>query len=172
MHGPPWLTRLACAAAGLAFGAVACRPGDPSHPPELGDCTPVDDAACTVVSVGGSGGPGGQGGADGGLDAPADVEIDGCATADCVLMPANNQCGLCIMGSCMPADLACQGSCLLLLQCVVGTCGASPSQSCVNACANTFPAGTSAYEDFVSCLSINSCTSSCPTLLTPSAGDF
>jgi hypothetical protein len=136
-------------------------------PPFSGGCVPVDGGPpCTTTTPAG-GSPSGPGGGDsGGVDG-GDLEsgVLGCGSADGLLTIANTACGPCIQGGCCQADGACTGQCLQLLQCML-SCAQNNTYSatCTNGCADRYPDGVSAYNDFAGCLS-NQCTyPECPML--------
>ncbi len=149
--------------------ALACS-NENDHPPDLGNCVPVGDASCkTAITGAGSGtGPGGE---DGGLDGSQAGDASGCGVAD-TLLTITSTCESCIQGSCCLADQACTGDCLNLLECMLNCMG---DPTCINVdCDGPYPLGSAAsngYNDFRACLS-GPCSPECPTLPSPTSGDF
>jgi hypothetical protein len=162
-------------ATGLGL-VLACSSED-ARPPELGNCVPVGDAACSAPDPGGGGGAGppvvdsGGGGsttAEGGASC-------GAATG---FFTTNTTCVPCIEGQttgilgCCEANLACsqQAGCFALLQCMLG-CNVTTDPTCPGSCENTDPTGVTAYQDLAECFA-SECSPQCPTLPQPEVGDF
>jgi hypothetical protein len=147
----------------VALTWLACSSASP-RPGELGTCTPLDGAPCTVGGGSGGGGAPGDGGSS--ESTPSDSET-GCGTV--AVTTANTTCTSCIEASCCGANLACSGACASLVTCTQGC--ASTDQTCVSTCFNSWPTGYSAYSDLVNCISGQGCTG-CPTLPLQGVADF
>jgi hypothetical protein len=128
-------TGLLRASATALVAIVACT-SNGAHPPELGNCVPVEGGICTttVVVGGSSGGEAGTG--DGG---------------SCTVSAGSSQCGECATQSCCSELEECAGSttCSNLLSCEDGCLGGA---SCLTGCQQQFPTGVSTLQSLSSCL--------------------
>jgi hypothetical protein len=155
--------RVVASACWLGLVAAASASGctsEPSHPPALGDCVPVDDASCAMPQGGAGSGVTPQGDA-----APQeDAEAGSCSIASTYFQPANGECLPCIESKTCMALLACTSSvaCQRLLLCAQDPCDAG-SATCLAQCEANWPSGVSAYVDLANTISSN-CSPECPML--------
>jgi hypothetical protein len=159
------LLPLCVAAALLAAAAAPACSASSSQPAVLGDCIGKPDAACSTPVGGGGGGSGGGGGGDSGStteDSGEIVDAASCGTAGSLLNATNSQCQPCIETSCCLAATSCTGPCLSLVTC--------PALA-IASCEATYAQGVSAYNDLAACIA-TSCTTQCPVLPVPTAGDL
>ncbi|HEX8791594.1 MAG TPA: hypothetical protein VF765_11635 [Polyangiaceae bacterium] len=124
-------------AAAVVLLAFACSPSS-SHPPVEG---------CGGAGCGSSGGGASSGGtsSSGGTDGGGDDAATNCG------VPSNgSQCSLCLADKCCTQLTGCTQdmACNSVSGCVLACGGGS---TCITMCENTFPAGTTLYEELSSC---------------------
>jgi hypothetical protein len=161
-------------AVAVAASAPACSSQNTPHPPQVGNCVPVDDASCNPQWGSGVGGPqGGDAAREG--DAEAGItEAGSCGVAANYFQPPSPECLPCIeqlQDGCCMALLACVNDttgCPALLTCAQNPCDAG-SGTCLAACEAKWPQAVSAYLDLANCISGTSgtCTFACSGLMLP-----
>jgi hypothetical protein len=158
-----------CVAVGGA--GPACSSKEPTHPAELGNCSPTFDASC--VNAGSSGGVvGPQADAAENEDGAPVTDAGGsCGVASTYIVTQTRACAPCIANNCCLADQVCSiapssaTGCVYLLMCMLGCSG---DQLCMTGCEAASVAVTP-YTDFAKCIATN-CPTQCPAppLTTPS----
>lgn len=130
-----------------ALVAVAACSSTPP-PAAVGNCVPVDDAACTVS---GSVGGGSSGESDGG-------QSSGTTPTSCQVSSADSLCMQCYLPACCSLITACEASadCVALSTCVNDCLSASSVvtiDKCIGACtmSDTDPESVAAYNNLLAC---------------------
>lgn len=141
------------------MAVLACSSSS-TLPPELGNCTPVGDAACSLP-VNNSSGAGPSDGGSGSDGVAVGDAVTGCGAT--LVTTQNTTCIPCIEATCCLDNAACSASaaCTTLAQCTQAC--TSTDQTCISNCfASVTPAAQTAYDDLSTCLS-SQCTG-CPNL--------
>jgi hypothetical protein len=112
-------------------------------------------AVCALTACSSTGGGSGSGRGDGGADGPH----PDAGAPTCDGLSSSTSCGICVNTQCCTEVTDCQNDadCLQVLGCIESCNGV---QTCVNNCAEEYPAGVTDYDAFAKCKNGN-CDSAC-----------